>query len=251
MYGYGRQVQEYKQRLKQSRSSRRHNMANHGYSRKYHNNISLTPLLGSQPQQIRGTTSTTLLPNAMEPSISAPNYTLEKHHITDVETETDLIEVNSDDSVETIGKCTNTSIVTGPNYLRTDSPINHSKLQKHSARYNSRNFTNANLRRYTLQQMANNNNNNSNTNSMSFQYPTPQQIYRSGLQQQQQQIHDNDTEQLVWRHPGGVVSLLEILGRVLRSTEEQLVAIGKIASLTDFVQNVCNKSRYTDIICIM
>ena len=46
-------------------------------------------------------------------------------------------------------------------------------------------------------------------------------------------------EQLLWRHPGGVVSLLEILGRVLRSTEEQLVAIGKIASLTDFVQNVC------------
>lgn len=142
----------------------------------------------------------------------------------------DDTEVQSEDSNETIGKCTNPSIVTGTTYYRADSPINQTKLNRHHQKYSSRQaVTRANLRRYNLQQLM------TNKGSPSFEYPTTPSI---GPNNRTQTQYRRD-EQLAWRHPGGVVSLLEILGRVLRSTEEQLVAIGKIANLTDFVQNVC------------
>ena len=68
MYGYGRQVQEYRQKLKQSQSR--------NYAQSFKPSISnfnsLTPLITAIP------THTMSLPNTMEPSISAPNYTLDK-----------------------------------------------------------------------------------------------------------------------------------------------------------------------------
>ena len=152
----------------------------------------------------------------MKPSISAPSpLPLQRDKDSNASrSDNDLLEVNSEDSVETIGKCTNTSIGTS-NYIRTDSPINLSKLRVHNLNKNKQN-----LRRF---------------NQLS---PSLQYSLSANTQYRSSQIH---SEQLVWRHPGGVVSLLEILGRTLRSTEEQLIDIGNIASLTEFVQKVCHK----------
>ena len=133
--------------------------------------------------------------------------------------ETDAADMQSDVSVETVGNATNPSIVTG-SIMRTDSPMTRHKLSRHQRVYTQRNKLSANLRRHSV-----------GTSAFGHRY-------KSQLQNRYGQSKRYKEEQLVWRHPGGVVSLLEILGGVLKSTEEQLVAIGNIASLTDFVQNV-------------
>ena len=50
-----------------------------------------------------------------------------------------------------------------------------------------------------------------------------------------------------WRHPGGIVSLLEILGRVLKDTEECLIALRDIASKRDFMQ----RNRFVWVITLI
>eukprot|EP01084_Bolivina_argentea_P117635 208873_1 len=211
MYSYGRQVQEYKQKANMNRQRTRSGTgrSSSGY---YSNSAMHIP--HANPTNANNIAATMRLATSIETSISAPNRpysSLEHHQMEHVSSD----DVHSEDSLETIGKCTNTSIVTGTTYVRTHSPMNHAKL----ARY-QRNMTYGN-----------------NAASPHIR-PVAQQANSGGSKQ---------SSQSVWRHPGGVVSLLEILGRVLRSTEEELIAIGNIASLSDFVQ----KNKLIWVICFV
>ena len=132
-----------------------------------------------------------------------------------------MLQLNSDDSVVTIGRITNASGVTGR--APPQSPINQRRLDQHAQFYASYNGNDRNkgLRRFSYGYYPTANKFNNPTGTATASIPPIQ-----------------TNEQYVWRHPGGVVSLLAILGQVLHQIEDQLLALSKIATLTDFVQNV-------------
>ena len=201
MFSYGRQVQEYKEKLRRRSTRITHSMRTPQYASAASVGTSHQP--GTTPQfpyPVSAQSSAPLLPisTALEPSISSPfHYQGQKSYETN-ETMTSM-DMQSDDSVETIGNATNPSLV-------------------------MRNGVHGSPRRGVYSQRSN--------RRHRYKSMPLQTRYGQGTKRYQE-------EQLVWRHPGGVVSLLEILGGVLKATEEQLVALGNIASLTDFVQNVC------------